>query len=298
MKDDDTHPRRAPGRPTAAVSDRDKTALRLRIARFRAGYATLAAAERLVENAGIMSARTYRGYESNHRPLPVRLIETLERLFDIKAGWLEHGAGESKESLERAVAELEREAGERVRDLMSAPHQGRGEKGSALAGVNQLTPQQREVVINPSHLVPTGRIPVLLADEITAFLAGQRDDLMAGPTLPVSEEFSGPDHFCYEIGPSDTSMVGAEGHSFPPRTALIINTNAQVWQDETPPFYVLARRRGMKGWLFRRLEAALPLSVAAEFTLRALNPAIEPIRVSDPSQWEIAGRLVADQRRY
>lgn len=121
---------------------------------------------------------------------------------------------------------------------------------------------------------------------------------MAGSALPVSEEFAGPDFFCTEIGASDTSMVGDKGDTFPPRTVLIINTNRAAWEDETPPFYVLARPKGMKGWLLRRLDAALPLSVASEFTLSALNPNIETIRVSDPAKWEIAGRLVADQRRY
>lgn len=271
---------------------------RLRIARHSAGWLTALDAGRHLEARGVVTERTYKGYEVGARPVTTENAVRIARAFRVDPPeWIRDGDGKPLEFLRRRAAELDAIAKRKVSEVR-VPEHARAAEETAAKSINQLTSNIIKLDINPSQLLPTGRIPVLLAEEIASFLAGKRESLMSGPTLPVSEEFSGPDHFCYEIGPSDTSMVGMGKDSFPPRTALIINTNASAWKDETPPFYVLARTKGMKGWLFRSLESPLPLSVAKEYTLRALNPDIEPIRVTDPAKWEIAGRLVADQRRY
>lgn len=299
MKDDENQPRRSAGRPTSAVADPEGVSIRLRIARLEAGYVTLTAAEDFIEDRGIVSARAYKSYETGTRAVQIKHIKQFEEAFGIRpTGWLEHGGGETLESLELRVAELEQEAQQKLRDVTSAPLPAKTGKTASSSAVNQLTSEPGKVDINASHLVPVGRIPFLLAEEIASFLAGKRDWAMAGSTLPVPEEFAGPDFFSCEIGATDTSMVGEKGDSFPPRTLLIINSNRAAWADETPPFYVYARPKGMKGWLLRRLDAALPLSVASEFTLSALNPSIEAIRVSDPSKWEIAGKMAFAGRRY
>lgn len=281
--------------PETEEPDPELTRWRLRIARLKHGWATTKAAASYVETVGAATDRTYKSYEEGQRRVPWEAAEKLAKAFNVSPQWLRNGSGETREQLLQQIVALQ----EAMKDMPTRVVALGGEpKNDAAQSLNQLTSKVVKLDIKPSQLVPAGRIPVLLAEGIASFLAGERDDLMAGPTLPVSEEFAGPDHFCYEIGPSDTSMVGTEGDSFPPRTVLIINTDAQALQDETPPFYVMARPKGMKGWLFRRLESPLPLSVATEYTLRALNPAIDPIRVSDPAKWQIAGKLAYAGRRY
>jgi SOS-response transcriptional repressor LexA len=277
------------------VPDLILTRLRLRIARIKAGYLTLTAAEKYVEECGITSQRSYRGYEHGWRPLPLKHVEALERAFKTVPGYLSKGRGESQEALERELAELERQARAEIREGgWKAPPPVKG-KRPALVVVNQLTSDQPELDINPSQLVPVSRIPVLLADEIASFLAGDWDSAMAGATLPVSDDLLAEGRiFAFAVEKSDESMIGTGGDSFPPGTMLIFNADADV----PPAKYMLVRRRGMKRWLFRRYEAALPFSEATEYTLRALNPAVEAIRVTDRQNWECGGLLIAAQHRY
>jgi len=276
--------------------DPEMMRLRLRIARLLHGWSTARDAACYVEGVGAAKERAYKSYDEGQRTLTLKAIEKLAAAFEVDADWLRHGSGETRAELQRRFSALNEQAKTTPRRMITAGEMEQNPSGKQ--NLNQLTSNIAQVDINASLLVPTGRIPFLLGEAIALFLAGKRDWAMAGSTLPVPEEFAGPDFFCTEIGASDTSMVGEKGDSFPPRTVLVINTNRAAWEDETPPLYVLARPKGMKGWLLRRLDSALPLSVATEFTLSALNPNIETIRVSDPAKWEIAGRLVADMRRY
>lgn len=118
---------------------------------------------------------------------------------------------------------------------------------------------------------------------------------MLGRTIAAPESINaGESCFAYVIAENDRSMEGAAGVSFPPGTELIIDAD----QDVLPDNYLLLRIKGMKTWLLRQYQAGLPLSMAREFTLRAINPAVEPIRVTDPGQWEIGGRLIATLHKW
>jgi len=112
---------------------------------------------------------------------------------------------------------------------------------------------------------------------------------MTGRTIvaPASME-PGNGCFGYVIAENDMSMVGTNGASFPPGTEAVFDAD----QDVLPDNFLLCRPKGMKSWLLRQYKAGLPISVACEYSLHALNPAVEAIRVTNPELWEIAGRLV------
>ncbi len=114
-------------------------------------------------------------------------------------------------------------------------------------------------------------------------------------TLIIAESTDDADTmFGYIIPANDRSMEGPGGDSFPPGTEAIIDIARPI----QPGDFVLIRPKGMQGWLLRQYQGGLPLSLAKEYTLRALNPVVEPIRVTDPQNWDVGGRLIKVLRTY
>jgi len=284
--------------PKTDASDPEYRKNRLRIARMRAGFVTVQdAAEYLLKRGVINSLWTYKAWEEGARGLKVKRASDLEDAFGVdQRGWLLHGNGETLSELERQIARLDVDLRRRAQAARLPDHAQPFDDNTET--VNQLTQNPHELAINPSQLVPAGRIPFLLADEIASFLAGERENAMAGRTLAVSDDLAGEHIYSCAIGPSDTSMQGAGGLSFPPGTVLILNSDPEFYLDAQPPFFLLIRRKGMKNWMLRRFESGLPLRLSSEFTLRALNPAVDAIRVTDPENWDIGGLLISSQHRH
>src|SRR5690349_15774851 len=164
--------------------------LRLRIARLRHGWSTARDAAFYVERVGAAKERTYRSYDEGQRAMSLSAIEKLAAAFETDMAWLRYGGGESRAELLRQFAELDEAAKSTPRRMITAG--GQEQIPSNEQSLNQLTSNIAQLDINASHLVPVGRIPFLLAEEIASFLAGKREWAMAGSTLPVPEEFAGP----------------------------------------------------------------------------------------------------------
>jgi hypothetical protein len=279
-------------------SPRDFFKLRLKIARLRRGFATTEDAaeyfDALPEPRRI-TARTYRGWEGGERiPSTPGLYDVLEQELQVNPrGWLKNGAGEGYATLQEEFARLDAARREEARKARKGlADTGQSGKGSAL--VYQLTPNPRDFDISSSQSVPLRRIPVLSGDDIAAFLAGEREAFMAGHTVVIPPEAGSPDAWSYVIPDRDEAMVGTGGISFPPGTGLVFDPR----EDVPPGKFMIARPKGLKIWLFRRFVAGLPLSAVSEFKLEALNPSVEPIRVSDREKWEFGGRLILTFHRW
>ncbi len=114
-------------------------------------------------------------------------------------------------------------------------------------------------------------------------------------TLVVTASTDAADtDFGYIIPVNDRSMEGVGGDSFPPGTEAVFDIAREIH----PGDFLLIRPKGMQGWLLRQYQGGLPLSLAKEYTLRALNPVVEPIRVTDPENWDVGGRLIKVLRTY
>lgn len=276
--------------------------LRLKIARLRRGFLKVKDAAEFIEKQGAIQlsdgrtaqARTYLSYEGGERSISAPILEQLEEAFHVQQrGWLQLGNRETEEQLRAELRRLEEEA--RGKALRSRYPALQDANSHASASVNQLTANSNIIDIKPSQFVPVRRIPVLSGDEIASFLAGDREQAMTGRAVTVPESINTNEScFGYVIPEHDVSMTGAGGVSFPPGTEAVFDAD----QDVLPDNFLLIRPRGMRGWLFRQYQAGLPLSVAKEYTLRALNMAVEPIRVTDPENWEVGGRLIATLHKW
>lgn len=273
--------------------DRDYFRLRLKIARLKRGFVTTEDAAAYLDalpEPRRISARAYKGWETGERiPSTPVLYDILEREFAITPrGWLRNGSGETYAALQAEFARLDAAKRKELRNARK-PQSVRDQQS-----VYQLTPNPSNFDINSSQSVPLRRIPVLSGDDIASFLAGEREAFMAGPTVVIPPEIGSPDAWCYVVPEHDEAMVGSGGVSFPPGTGLVFDPREEVF----PGKFVIARPQGLSIWLFRRFVAGLPLSVADEFDLEALNPAVKPIRVANRQNWEFGGRLILTFHRW
>lgn len=272
--------------------DRERFKFRLKIARLRRGFVTTedaAAHFDALPKPRRITARAYKGWESGERLPGARSLYPIleEELRVARDGWLANGGGESLSELQEIFAKLDVEmrlAAKEVRQGMAA--------GTTMAQpsaiIYQLTSKAQDFDINASQSVPLRRIPVLSGDSFASFIAGERDALMAGRTVIIPEHLNASaDAWCWVIPKDDETMVGPGGN-FPPGTELVLDPR----QDVQPGKLMVIRPKGAQFWLFRRYAAGLPFSAAKEFTLEALNPSVEPIRVTNPREWEFGGRLI------
>jgi transcriptional regulator with XRE-family HTH domain len=272
--------------------DRERFKFRLKIARLRRGFVTTedaAAHFDALPKRRRITARAYKGWESGERLPGARTLYPIleEELRVDREGWLANGGGESLSELTEIFAKLDIEkrlAAKEVRQGMAAGPA----MAQASAIVYQLTAKAPNFDIKASQSVPLRRIPVLSGDNFASFMAGERDAFMAGPTVIIPEHLNASaDTWCWVVPKDDEAMVGPGG-SYPPGTELVLDPR----QDVLPGKLLVIRPAGANFWLFRRYAAGLPLSAATSFTLEAFNPAVEPIRVTNPREWELGGRLI------
>jgi len=273
--------------------DRDYFRLRLKIARLRRGFVTTEDAAAYLDSLPEprrISARAYKGWETGERvPSTPVLYDILEQELAVTPrGWLKSGNGEAYAALQADFARLDTAKRKELRNARKP------QLVSSQQSVYQLTANPSNFDTNSSQSVPLRRIPVLSGDDIAPFLAGEREAFMAGPTVVIPPEIGSPDAWSYVVPEYDESMVGAGGVSFPPGTGLVFDPG----EDVLPGKFLIARPRGLAIWLFRRFACGLPLSVADEFDLEALNPAVKPIRVTDRQSWEFGGRLTLTFHRW
>lgn len=271
--------------------------LRLRIARLQAGYLKKEDAAQAIDASGAVKlrsgrtiiARTYKNYEdASGNAISPEIADQLENFFGTRRGWILHGKGESIEALRRMATELEKQAREQARKKRLPILSPSSENGSASDQVNQLTANIDNFAITPSQFVPVCRIPVLSGDDISTFCAGNREFPMNEQALVAVEDST--NLFLYILPQTDLSMDAGGALAFPPGTRCIIDTSAQI----QPGCFVLVRFAGMD-WTLREYRAALPFEFAKAFTLAAINPAFEPIRIENQGDVEIAGRLIETQ---
>jgi SOS-response transcriptional repressor LexA len=275
--------------------DRERFKFRLKIARLRRGFVTTedaAAHFDALPGSRRITARAYKGWETGERTPGSSVFYAIleDELRAQPKGWIADGAGESLSALQDIFAKLDvesRRAAKEVRQKMAGPQNGLRPS----APVYQLTPKATDFDINTSQSVPLRRIPVLSGDNIASFLAGESRGafMAAGRTVIIPETLDASDAaWCWVVPATDEAMVGPGGMSFPPGTELVLDPS----QDVLPGKLLLIRPKGANFWLFRRYAAGLPFSAASEYTLEALNPSVEPIRVTDPQKWEFGGRLI------
>jgi hypothetical protein len=226
-----------------------------------------------------MSDDIYVSYEVGRRSPKRHTQKILEHLFGVEPkGWILDGGGETYEDLLAMLDEVEAQA---------------AKTASAAREINPLTQYK---VANPSPEGSIRHISLLSAREIHQYLAGVWGNTeMSAPRLPIpSGVEAGPRAFGHVVPHHDLSMVSAGGISIPPGTILVVDPD----QDVLSGNLMLIAPAGSEWWLLRQYEAALPLSIAAEFTLRASNPSIPPITVSDRGTWVIGGRLIYTMHRW
>lgn len=270
--------------------------LRLRIARRHAGHLSMEAGGKAVEGRLPIKSRTYRGYENGPNNPDVTMLGDLARFFRVDRGWLTVGADETLEHLDAVLEAVEGRA--EPDDEIEATLRralGKSQRLSSFT-VNQLTAIPHEFVTNTSRDVPLYRIPVLLQDEVASFLSGDK-----GLAIPAERMVAVPPSFpvglkvfFWIIPEADFSMENRDGTSFPPGNEFIFDGA----QDVLPGQYLLARHGGVGDWMLRRYEAGAPLSLAKEFTLVALNPAVPAVRVTSRDGWEFGGRMIRALVKY
>ena len=261
--------------------------LRLRLARIRAGFNTLVAAAREVDRIMPITARTYTDYESGPNVPSNAQIHQLERLFKVAHGWIAVGDGKTNAELEAILHDVEAAIGRKAKRKAG--------QGTEKQTVNQLTANIPQLDIKSSQSVPSGRIPVLLGSGIASFLASGELSMVPAAWMAVPESVPwGPKVYGYVVPDGDFSMVSREGLSFAPGDELILYGARDVEHGG----FLLLRPGRAEQWLLRRYEGGAPFLQASEFTLRALNPAVSAIRVTDRKAWDYGGRLIRRLERF
>jgi hypothetical protein len=260
------------------IQEKDMRRVRLKIARLRRYPRKKDALVVWTAETG-MSEDSYTSYEVGRRQPGIPALQVLERLFGVEPkGWLVHGAGES------------------YQDLLAMLDEAEAQAAKATTAAREINPLTQYKVAKSSPEGSIRHISLLSAREIHQYLAGVWGNTeMSAPRLPIpSEVEAGPRAFGHVVPHHDLSMVSAGGISIPPGTILVVDPD----QDVLSGNLMLIAPAGSEWWLLRQYEAALPLSIAAEFTLRASNPSIPPITVSDRGKWVIGGRLIYTMHRW
>lgn len=259
--------------------------LRLRIAallRFRTVTAFLNAAQAKTK----LSRNGFFKHWGGISQPRANIVEAYSQMLGVPQDWLSEGAGEKIEKLRRAFSAVERG------DLDNPVVAGIMPGGSIAPVSSWLVNQQLEQFGTDSGKPPQIRhIPILVGDQIDRFLGGGSD---ASSMLTETETIAlppgvlaGARAFAFHIPDDDTSMLGQGEHSLPPKTLCWIDRDKQIG----PGDFCLVRPVDGE-WTIRRYKASFPYGRASSYTLEALNPSFEPVRVTDDLQWRIAGRVI------
>lgn len=259
--------------------------LRLRIAALLR-YRTVTAFLNEVQVATKLSRNGfYKHWGGNSYPR-ARILTAYSGMLGVSEAWLTKGNGEKIDTLRRAFAAVEK--GDLDNPIVAEVMPGGTVVPFSAGSVNQ----------HPQHFgTDSGKapqirhIPILVGDQIDRFLGNGRNAIsMIGETetIPLPPGVSaGARAFAYTIPSDDTSMIGQGEHSLPPGTLCWIDCDKTIG----PGDFCLVR--ALDGaWTVRRYKASFPYGKAVQFTLEALHPSFEPVRVTDTSQWRIAGRVI------
>jgi hypothetical protein len=263
--------------------------LRIKIARLRVYPVQQDAADAFVEatrsakHPDGMSHDIYRSYEKGRRRPRTPVYRVLEQMFGVKPpGWLAAGSGESHDELLDMLEKAEDDA--KARRQAESPAKRR--KGR----VNRLT---EYIVPNTIKLASIRYIPLLSAGDISRFLVDISS--FTGETVPVPTSIGANTRlYAYTVPHNDRSMVSGSGPSIGPGTLCVFDPDEDVLAGNV----LLVSPRASGAWLLRVYQGALPLSAATEFTLTALNPDVEAIRVTDKTRWEFGGRLIYSMHKW
>jgi hypothetical protein len=251
--------------------------LRLKIAVLSQHRSSTPFLERLEAEGVVTKGAFYYHFSGDKRPSKVDIIAAYERLLGTPRGWIADGDGETLKDLREAYQALD------DRDM---------ENPVLRRILNKLVNHgAQQTGTESGKLLEIRHIRILSDDQITALISGTAvvKDL-AGPqrTIPVSAAVSS-DAFIFVIPEHDHSMTATAFPSMPPGTQLLIDRAAPI----RPGDFLLIRPVNKPAWMVRRFRAQGPYGETAQFTLAALNPHFEPIRVTDPDAWQVAGRVIS-----
>lgn len=257
--------------------------LRLRIAVDHQHRHARAFGDDLEADDVISRGAFYSHYSGKRWPTEAKVLSEYGRRLGVPHRWLSEGYGESIEDLQAALALVgDRKTYpdlQRILPFFPPPRT----QGSA---VNQ---QLQEIAADSFIISQIRHIPILQDRLIAGYLSGERAADMMEDTIPVTSDLkAGPRAFGYRVAEGDRSMTRANGRGFLPGTPLVIDPDAPI----SPGCYVLAKPRARASYLLRRYQAAFDHDGTQPFTLEAVNPSFEAIRVTDPDSWEIAGRVI------
>ncbi len=267
--------------------------LRLTIAAIARFSALGSFRAQLIGRPGLSKATVYRHAAGERLPDKDEIITLYEKILRIPPGWLLAGAGESVADLREAEAAIK--AKDRANPALQKilAYLDTDENRGNVVPINQL---ERAPQLTYGKFAQIRHIPVLTAGEIIDLMAGRRtiDEMSIQRFIPVVADTDlGPRSIAHVVRADDFSMTSAGGYSIPPNTELIIDRDREI----QPGDFILVRHRSEDEFMVRRYKASQRHGVATRFTLEALNPSFEPIRVDDPSEYEIAGRLVRKLER-
>lgn len=121
---------------------------------------------------------------------------------------------------------------------------------------------------------------------------------MSSDQLPAPAQINaGPQAYTYQIPADDSSMVGNGHRSFHPGDFLVIDPDRVI----KPGEFMLVWLPGWTEPALRQLQSSRPIDPVDphyDFTLVALNPNFAPVKVSDPRDVEICGRLVHSSQSH
>ncbi len=269
---------------TIGPHEREAFGLRLKIAARARGLTTKDVIGKIRDRVGLSEAGFHKHWAGASMARGEKL-QAYSDILDVTADWLTSGGGEDIDILRSAVVAME--AGENKNPDLIFIQKQIGVNTDDRGAVNQLS---QDSGTNSSKTLEICHIPVLAGDELAAYVFGNGSvNIMTAHFVPVlKRDGLGPRAVAHEFTVGDLSMVSPTERSFPPGTILVFDPARAI----APGDFILVRLKGDEAWMCRRYKAALAFGKAKAFTLEALNPSFEPIRVNDPSKWEVAGRAV------
>jgi hypothetical protein len=261
---------------------------RLELAVLLAGSSNTAFIKRIVA-ARICSKGSFYNHTGGVNKPQDKMVYAYEDLLGVPRGWLwrRDFTSDELDEVRDALKDGEADNPTLVKIRASIPKSRIGNNVVDL----QINHSGKQNASQSSITVGIRHIPILPKDKISAWLAGERSfEMLSAKPLPIPDMPNlGPRTWAHPIADNDFSMTGPGDISYPPRTLLTVDPDQTI----VPGDRIVIRKRGVGEWLVRRYQAPWPLPAdlakAQEFTLVAANPSFEPIRVTNPSDWEVGG---------
>ena len=263
--------------------DRALLAARLRFARQRVYPTAVAASDELEARGTAKSARAYQSYESGDRKVKLHDLSAIALLLDMPVSFFLFGGHPEIDDREvdalamviRAKLARKKKAGTRAKQQIT----NNPMPPVTLPAVINHVPRQVET--NTIHNPGVRLIPILSASEIRNLNTGRGGlAAMSGQSLPVPQSLGAGEHsYSYQIPEHDLAMASKGPDSFGPGTFVVADRVAPI----LPGKLVLADIEGHDEPLFRIYRASRAYAPGVSFTLDALNPAYEPIPVTNPA---------------